>query len=255
MPDVNPNVAVFSGVTKIYRRRGLTSTLKTTALDGLSFSLVRGEITGLLGLNGAGKTTIMKLLTGLLFPTAGEISVFGLPPADVASKKRIGFLPELPYFYPYSTAASALRYYAGLSGLDRSAVEGRLGAVLKKVGLEKHAGKKVSEFSKGMMQRLGIAQAVIHDPELLVLDEPVSGLDPLAIHDIRTLISGLNSEGKTVFLSSHSISELEKVTDRVLIMVQGRLARTVPRREWESVRGGLEEIFVQAVKTGEEAKV
>ena len=255
MPDTTDNIAVFSGVTKIYRRRGLVSTLNTTALDGLSFSLARGGITGLLGLNGAGKTTIMKLLTGLLFPNAGEITVFGLPPADVASKRRIGFLPELPYFYPYSTAASALRYYAGLSGLDGQAVEKRLGAVLEKVGLKKHAGKKVSEYSKGMMQRLGIAQAVIHDPELLILDEPVSGLDPLAIHEIRTLISDLNGEGKTVFLSSHSISELEKVTDRVLIMVQGKLAKTVSRRDWESAAGGLEEIFVQAVKAGEEAKV
>ncbi|MBU2574835.1 MAG: ABC transporter ATP-binding protein [Elusimicrobia bacterium] len=248
MPIVKENVAVFSGVTKIYRRRGLTSTLETTALDGLSFSLARGEITGLLGLNGAGKTTIMKLLTGLLFPTAGSISVFGLPPADIASKRRIGFLPELPYFYPYSTAASALLYYARLSGLERPVAEKRLEAVIGKVGLEKHAGKKVSEFSKGMMQRLGIAQAVIHDPDLLILDEPVSGLDPLAIHDIRTLISEFNAEGKTVFLSSHSISELEKITDRVLIMVQGRLEKTVSRQDWESARGGLEEIFVQAVK-------
>lgn len=253
MPDASQNVVVFSGVTKIYRRRGLVSTLKTTALDGLSFSLVRGGITGLLGLNGAGKTTIMKLLTGLLFPTAGGISVFGLPPSDIASKKRIGFLPELPYFYPYSTAASALRYYAGLSGLKGPAAENRISAVLEKVGLKKHAGKKVSEFSKGMMQRLGIAQAVVHDPELLILDEPVSGLDPLAIHEIRTLISDLNSEGKTVFLSSHSISELEKVTDNVLIIVRGRLAKTVSRREWESAGGGLEGIFVQTVKAGEEA--
>ena len=248
MAAANENIAVFSGVTKIYRRRGLASTLETVALNDLSLTLARGEITGLLGLNGAGKTTIMKLLTGLLFPTVGSISVFGLPPGDIASKKRIGFLPELPYFYPYATAASALLYYARLSGLERAVAQKRLEAVIEKVGLQKHAGKKVAEFSKGMMQRLGVAQAVIHDPELLILDEPVSGLDPLAIHDIRTLISEFNAEGKTVFLSSHSISELEKITDRVLIMVQGRLAKIVSRRDWESARGGLEEIFVQTVK-------
>ena len=218
------------------------------ALRGLSLDLVRGEIAGLLGLNGAGKTTMMKLMTGLLLPDAGSISVFGMPPSDVNTKKRIGFLPELPYFYPYSTAAETLDYYAGLSGLTGPAARARVDAVIEKVGLKPHASKKVSEFSKGMMQRLGVAQAVVHDPELLILDEPVSGLDPLAIHEIRELISGLNEDDKTVILSSHSISELERVSDRVFIMVQGRLAKTVVRADWKNAQGGLEEIFVRTVK-------
>lgn len=243
------NVLVFSGVSKTYRRPGLLKHVEVPALRGLSLDLRRGEIAGLLGLNGAGKTTIMKLLTGLLFPDAGTISVFGLPPSDVSSKKRIGFLPELPYFYPYSTAAEALSYYAGLSGLKGPAARARVAEVMEKVGLKPHAAKKAAEFSKGMMQRLGVAQAIVHDPELLILDEPVSGLDPLAIHEIRELISRLNGEGKTVFLSSHSISELEKVSDRVFILVRGRLARTVARTEWEETGGGLEEIFVHTVKT------
>lgn len=248
MTDPQAKVVSFSGVSKIYRRPGLLKRVEVPALRGLSLDLERGGIAGLLGLNGAGKTTIMKLMTGLLFPDTGAISVFGLPPSDVASKKRIGFLPELPYFYPYATAVEALTYYAGLSGLKGPAARARADAVIEKVGLKPHASKKAAEFSKGMMQRLGLAQAIVHDPELLILDEPVSGLDPLAIHEIRDLISRLNGEGKTVFLSSHSISELEKVTDRVFILVQGRLAKTVARAEWENTRGGLEEIFVETVK-------
>ena len=248
MSTTQEKIISFSDVTKIYRRPGLFKKAETQALCGLTLGLERGEIAGLLGRNGACKTTIMKLLTGLLFPDSGEISVFGLPPSDVASKKRIGFLPELPYFYPYATAPEALMYYAGLSGLKGAAARERVDAVIEKVGLKPHAAKKAAEFSKGMMQRLGVAQAIVHDPELLILDEPVSGLDPLAIHEIRDLISQLNGEGKTVFLSSHSISELEKITDRVFIMVQGRLAKTVARDEWANTRGGLEEIFVQTVK-------
>jgi len=248
MTAARERVVSFSGVSKAYRRPGLLKTVEVPALRGLSLDLERGEIAGLLGLNGAGKTTIMKLMTGLLFPDAGSISVFGLPPSDVNAKKHIGFLPELPYFYPYSTASESLLYYAGLSGLKGPEARARVDAVIGKVGLRPHAGKKAAEFSKGMMQRLGVAQAVVHDPDLLILDEPVSGLDPLAIHEIRDLISDLNASNKTVFLSSHSISELEKVSDRVFIMVQGRLAKTVARADWESAQGGLEGIFVQTVK-------
>ena len=119
---------------------------------------------------------------------------------------------------------------------------------MRKTGLEPHAGKRISEFSKGMLQRLGLAQALLHKPDLLVLDEPVSGLDPLAIHDIRALLAGLNSEGRAIFLSSHSISEVEKLASRVLIMVRGALAVTVSRAQWEAAPGGLEKIFVEAVK-------
>ncbi len=243
-------VLTLSEVHKSYRAPGLFGTAVIPALRGVSFELVRGEVAGLLGLNGAGKTTIMKLATGLLFPGSGSISVFGMPPSDMRAKKRVGYLPELPYFYPASTAAESLRYYAGLSGLGGAELDRRVSEVIEKVGLSPHARKKASEFSKGMMQRLGIAQAVVHDPDLLILDEPVSGLDPLAIHDIRVLISELNGSGKTVFLSSHSISELEKLSGRVFIMVQGALVRTVERREWESSSGGLEGIFVNTVKGG-----
>ena len=183
-------IVSFSDVSKAYRRPGLLKALEVPALRGLSLDLVRGEIAGLLGLNGAGKTTMMKLMTGLLLPDAGSISVFGMHPSDVNTKKRIGFLPELPYFYPYSTASETLLYYAGLSGLTGPAARARVDAIIEKVGLKPHASKRISEFSKGMMQRLGVAQAVVHDPELLILDELVSGLDPLAIHEIRSSSPG-----------------------------------------------------------------
>ncbi len=241
-------VVSFSGVEKTYRRPRLLGAVYHTALKDLSFDLPAGEVTGLLGLNGAGKTTIMKLITGLLFPTAGLVKVFGLSPSLREAKSRVGFLPELPYFPPRDSPAEALSYYGRLSGLYGAALAGGVEAAMRKTGLEPHAGKRISEFSKGMLQRLGLAQALLHSPDLLVLDEPVSGLDPLAIHDIRGLLAALSGEGRTIFLSSHSISEVERLCSSVLIMVRGSLARIVKRAEWEAASGGLEAIFVEAVK-------
>lgn len=238
----------FAGVEKVYRRPGLLGSRYTTGVKNLSFEVAPGEVAGLLGLNGAGKTTIMKLLTGLLFPTSGKVRVFGHSPEEAAAKARVGYLPELPYFPPQVRPAEALAYYGRLSGLSGSALASAAEGAMRRTGLEPHAAKRVSEFSKGMLQRLGLAQALLHSPDLLVLDEPVSGLDPLAIHDIRGLLAGLNGEGRAVFLSSHSISEVEKLCDRVFIMVRGELARTVRRAEWEASSGGLESIFVGAVK-------
>jgi len=238
----------FSGVEKTYRRPRLLGPSYHTAVKDLSFEIPAGEVTGLLGLNGAGKTTIMKLICGLLFPDAGKVKVFGQLPSGAAAKSRVGFLPELPYFPPQVRPAAALDYYGRLSGLSGAALDAAVEAAMRKTGLEPHAAKRVSEFSKGMLQRLGLAQALLHSPDLLILDEPVSGLDPLAIHDIRQLLSALNAEGRTVFLSSHSISEVEKLCGRVLIMVRGRLERSVRRAEWEAAPGGLEAIFVEAVR-------
>ncbi|HAT72827.1 MAG TPA: ABC transporter ATP-binding protein [Elusimicrobia bacterium] len=245
---MSTNAVSFTGVEKTYRRPGLLRAAYNTAVKDLSFEIRAGEVTGLLGLNGAGKTTIMKLLTGLLFPTAGRVRVFGHAPSEGAAKGKVGFLPELPYFPPQVKPGEALSYYGRLSGLSGAGLALAVREAIERTGLEPHAGKRVSEFSKGMLQRLGLAQALLHRPELLVLDEPVSGLDPLAIHDIRGLLAGLNAEGRTVFLSSHSISEVEKLADRVLIMVKGRLAATVDRARWEAAPGGLEAIFVEAVR-------
>ncbi|MBI5743350.1 MAG: ABC transporter ATP-binding protein [Elusimicrobia bacterium] len=237
----------FANVEKTYRRPGLLGSAYTTAVKDLSFEIPAGEVTGLLGLNGAGKTTIMKLLTGLLFPTAGKVKVFGHAPSDAAAKARVGFLPELPYFPPHLRPGEALLYYGRLSGLSGPELDSAVRAAMDRTGLDRYADKRASEFSKGMLQRLGLAQALLHGPDLLVLDEPVSGLDPLAIRDIRGLLAGLNAEGRAIFLSSHSISEVEKLCSRVLIMVKGRLAATVKRSQWEAAPGGLESIFVEAV--------
>ena len=238
----------FTNVEKTYKRPRLLGAVYHTGVKDLSFEVPAGEITGLLGLNGAGKTTIMKLITGLLFPTKGSIGVFGQQPSSRAAKSGVGFLPELPYFPPEESPGAVLAYYGHLSGLAGPELAGAVEGALRRTGLEPHAGKRISEFSKGMLQRLGLAQALLHKPRLLVLDEPVSGLDPLAIHDIRSLLADLNNDGTTILLSSHSISEVEKLCSRVMIMVRGSLARTVRRSEWETAPGGLEDIFVETVK-------
>ena len=241
---------VFKGVEKKYTLNRLFGTSEITAFKDLSFSIDKGGITGLLGLNGAGKTTILKLTAGLLFCNAGTVSVFGKSPLSPEAKKEIGFLPELPYFSPYENALDILKYYGALSGMKEPFISKRAEEVLEITGLAPHKNKKTGQFSKGMLQRLGIAQAIMHSPRLLILDEPASGLDPLAIRDIRNIISDASKKGTTVLLSSHSISEVEKICSKVIIMQEGRLARTVLREEWET-GGGLEEIFINTVKIPE----
>ena len=247
----NEIIAEFSNISKIYKIKQFCSSRRNIALKNFNFDIKRGEIVGLLGLNGAGKTTVMKLLAGLIFPSSGEILIGGINPIFSGAKQKIGFLPELPYFYPYMTCIEILTYYAKLSGFKE--YKGKINKVIDKVGLTWHTSKKISEYSKGMMQRLGLAQAVLHEPELLILDEPVSGLDPLAIHDVRNLIAGINKEGTTVFLSSHSISELEKICHRVIILSLGGIVKTVECDAWKTA-GGLEEIFINSIKGGEEVR-
>jgi len=238
----------LSGLVKIYSRSHLGRVTKTPGLSGLDLTVNSGEIFGLLGLNGAGKTTAMKLALGLLFPTAGEITVLGLKAGTDEAKSLVGYLPELPYFYPYLTPVESLEFYARLSGVPGGLIKERAAAMLEKTGLAPHAKKRTGEFSKGMLERLGLAQALVHDPQLLILDEPVSGLDPLAVWDFRELFLELNRAGKTLFLSSHSISEVEKICHRVAILKAGKLAALVGQNEWKSAPGGLEEIFVRTVR-------
>ncbi len=238
----------FDGTGKIYYLPRLGRPQPLEAVKDVSFGIRRGEILGLLGLNGAGKTTLMKLMAGLLSPTSGSVRVLGSDPRDPESRRRTGFLPELPYFYPRYRPAEALAYYASLSGMDRAAAAPAVSSVMEKVGLAPHAGKRISEFSKGMMQRLGLAQALVHGPDLVILDEPASGLDPIAIHDMRVLITGLREEGRTVVLSSHSISELEKVADRVVMLSRGSVVSCVESGAWRGTEGGLEKLFMEAVR-------
>ena len=198
---------------------------KVRALDGLSLSVNEGEIFGFLGANGAGKTTTLKLLMRLIFPTAGNARILGRDIADIKMHQGIGYLPENPYFYDYLTAREFLEYCAELFGYDSNERRTRSEALLSRVRLdEKSWNTQLRKFSKGMLQRVGLAQAIVNDPKIVFLDEPMSGLDPIGRREIRDLIASLRQEGKTVFMCSHILSDIEVLCDRVGIMKRGRLA-------------------------------
>jgi ABC-2 type transport system ATP-binding protein len=247
------NVLSYGSVTKVYRRSHLGRVTETRALTGLDLEVSPGEIVGLLGLNGAGKTTTIKLALGLLFPTAGEVRVCGLSARDPQALGRVGYLPEFPYFYSYMTPREALRFYGRLSGVSDRELEGRIDAVLARVGLSKQRDREIAGFSKGMLQKVGLSQAILHRPDLLLLDEPVSGLDPLAVAEMRELLLSLNQEGKTLFFSSHSISEVERISHRVAILVDGRREAGRHAVTWDgrdasgrAVSGGLYILRIEA---------
>lgn len=193
------------------------------ALRPLSLAVEGGEVFGYLGPNGAGKTTTLKLLMGLVFPTAGSAKILGMEINDPRVKAQIGFLPEQPYFYDYLTARELLAYYAELSGVQSRERSRRVAAVLDRVGLSDVGGVQLRKFSKGMLQRVGIAQAIIHDPKVVFLDEPMSGLDPMGRREVRDLMEGLKQEGKTIFFSTHILSDAEALCDRVAILHKGEL--------------------------------
>ncbi len=195
----------------------------TQAVDNLSLSVQSGEILGFLGTNGAGKTTTIKMLLGLLTPDTGRISVLGGDPCVAAVRGRIGYMPETATYYPYLNLHELLFFYGGLCGMSRAAVRPRARSLIERVGLGDAAGRLLKTYSKGMLQRAGIAQALLHDPDLLILDEPLTGLDPLARIQFRDLILELREQGKTVFFSSHELTEAELICDRVAILKQGGL--------------------------------
>jgi ABC-2 type transport system ATP-binding protein len=213
---------VIEGLTKVFRS-GWPGRPSVTALAGLSLSVHRGEIYGFLGPNGAGKTTTLKILMGLMRATSGIAEVLGRPAGDVPVRQQIGFLPESPYFYDYLTAEEFLTFYGRLAGLGGAGLSRRVSELLDLVGLDEARARQLRKFSKGMLQRIGLAQALIHDPELVILDEPMSGLDPIGRKQIRDLILGLREQGKTVFFSTHIIPDVEIMCDRVGIVVKGRL--------------------------------
>ncbi len=196
---------------------------RTVAVDGLDLEVQPGEIFGLLGQNGAGKTTTLKMILGLLRPDAGTVRLFGRPPEDVSARRRLGFLPENPYFYDYLTATEFLDFYGRLQGLGAAERKQRIASALERVGLAGRGGTALRKFSKGMIQRLGLAQAIQHDPELVILDEPMSGLDPIGRREVRDLILAQRAAGRTVFFSSHILQDAEMVCDRVAILFKGRL--------------------------------
>lgn len=196
---------------------------RARAVDKLDLVINEHEIFGLLGPNGSGKSTTIKLILGLLKPTSGRVAVFGKAPTDVAIKKRIGYLPEESYLYPFLNARETLDYYAKLFGLDAKTRKARIDELLHMVGLEHAQFRPVREYSKGMQRRIGIAQALINDPDLLILDEPTTGLDPIGTRQVKDLIIELGRRGKTVILSSHLLSDVEDVVDRMVILYGGKV--------------------------------
>ncbi|MCX7722011.1 MAG: ABC transporter ATP-binding protein [Verrucomicrobiae bacterium] len=214
-------VVSVRGLTKIFK--DFWGRPKARAVDNVDFDVRRGEVFGLLGPNGSGKTTIIKMLLGLLHPTKGHIEVFGRSPRDVATKSRIGYLPEESYLYRYLDSRETLDFFGTLFRLPAAERQRRIEQLLEMVGLAQTRTRPVGEFSKGMQRRIGLAQALINDPDLVLLDEPTSGLDPIGCREMKDLIRTLASRGKTIILSSHLLADVEDVCDRVLILYGGRV--------------------------------
>jgi ABC-2 type transport system ATP-binding protein len=196
---------------------------RVTAVDELSLDVQRGEIYGFLGPNGAGKTTTIKMLMGLIYPSSGTARLFGRPVGDQTAKAKVGFLPESPYFYDYLTSREFFRFYGHLFGLLGATLEKRIDELLELVSMTHARDLQLRKFSKGMLQRVGIAQALINDPELVILDEPMSGLDPIGRKEVRDLIVRLKESGKTVMFSSHILHDAELLCDRVAMIMKGKL--------------------------------
>jgi ABC-2 type transport system ATP-binding protein len=238
-----PAAIQINGLTKKFTQRG-----EVVAVDNLTLEVQEGEIFGFLGPNGAGKTTTIKMLLGLIFPTSGTATVLGRPAGDIEMKRQVSYLPESPYFYDHLTGGELLDFYARLFKLPKDVRERRVDELMELVGLKNDKLKQLKQYSKGMLQRIGIAQALVNDPKLLIFDEPTSGLDPVAHIEIRNLIVSLREQGKTVFLSSHQLSDVELVCDRVAILNYGRLVRT--GRVLDLIEGSRTEIIAEGVSAG-----
>jgi ABC-2 type transport system ATP-binding protein len=216
-------------------------------LRGITFSVREGEIFGYLGPNGAGKTTTIKCLLGLIHPDAGTVDIFGRSSLSPRSREALGFLPENPYFYDYLTAREFLAFTADLFGLARRDKEERIARLLKLVGLERAADLPLRKYSRGMLQRAGLAQALVNDPKLVILDEPLGGMDPLGRKEIRDIIVRFKDEGKTVFFTSHILQDIEMICDRVAIIVGGRIVREGALRDLVSEKVLFTEVTVSGI--------
>ena len=221
-PPAGENVIEIEHLSKLYK--DFWGRPKVRALDDLNLTIQKGEVFGLLGPNGSGKSTTIKLLLGLIFPTSGRASIFGLPIGSDAIKERIGFIPEESYFYKFLDGEETLRFYGKLFKIPRRELNERVPMLLDAVGLDTKARKrKLGEYSKGMARRIGLAQALINDPDLVLLDEPTTGLDPIGTREMKDLIVSLKEQGKTVILCSHLLADVEDVCDRVTILFRGRM--------------------------------
>jgi ABC-2 type transport system ATP-binding protein len=222
---------------------------RVSAVSGVSFTIEPGECVGFIGANGAGKSTTIKALMGFLYPDRGDARLFGFPAGHPEGRRTVGYLPEVALYYPFMRAAELLTLYGSLSGMPRARLRTRIPEVLQQVGLDGRGGELLRTFSKGMQQRLGIAQALIAAPELLVLDEVSAGLDPLGRHDLRELLKDLKDQGRTIF-SSHELTEVESLCHRVLLIDHGRLIRQVSQDELRRIgrEQSLESFFIDAVR-------
>ena len=240
-------VISLKGVKKTFRDFWLRPTVN--AVDGLDLTVRRGEVFGLLGPNGSGKSTTIKMILGLLDPTAGEVLMFGKAPRSLAARARLGYLPELSYLHPFLTARETLMYYAGLCGLSGSEGAKRTDELLAMVKLEDVANRAVGGFSKGMARRVALASALVGRPELLVLDEPTSGLDPVSTKEVKMLVKALAANGMTILMTSHLLADAEDVCDRVMILNHGR---QVAEGKVAELGESLEDFFLAKVGSADE---
>ena len=235
------------GLSKVYT---LGKNKEVVALNQVSMGIEEGEIFGILGPNGSGKTTCLKLLLGIIFPTEGEIEIMGENQYSVTAKKNIGFLPENPYYYDYLTGPEILKFYGKLFDMPASAISSRIEELLQLVGLYDARNLSLRHYSKGMLERIGLAASLINDPKILILDEPTTGLDPIGCKETRDLLIKLNQEGKTILLSSHFLSEVERVCTRIAIFHRGYLltSGTLDGLLKEYQAENLEDLFVKAIE-------
>jgi len=238
---MNEPVIRVEDLVVVYKKRFRRA--ETRAVRGLSFVVHEGEVVGFLGPNGAGKSSTIKAIMGFLFPSSGQIEVLGSPAGSTASKRYLGYLPEVAVYYPFMKARELLWLYGGLAGVARQELEQRIAQVIEMVGLRGRENALLKTFSKGMQQRLGIAQALIGDPRLLILDELSSGLDPLGRRDLRQILRTLKQEGKTIFFSSHELSEVEMLCDRILLINRGRKVLESPLEDLLRPLGGFQIVF------------
>jgi len=245
-----PGAAIeIENLTKDYPF-GFLHLKKKRSLEGLTMQVESGEVFGFLGPNGAGKSTTIKLLVGLIFPDAGSASILGKPITDIEMHRDIGYLPEQPYFYDYLTAAEVLDYFARFHDLTAPDRADRVARMLKKVGLETARKIQLRKYSKGMLQRVGLAQAILHDPKVVILDEPMSGLDPIGRREVRDIILELKRDGKTVLFSTHILSDAEMLCDRVGVIVGGKLRGVGAPREIVAMKAHAMEILFEVPGTG-----
>jgi ABC-2 type transport system ATP-binding protein len=246
--DMSASAIETENLTKEYPH-GFLNLKKRVSLEGLNMQVETGEIFGFIGPNGAGKSTTIKLLMRLIFPTAGTARILGKPISDIEMHRDIGYLPEQPYFYDYLTASEVLDYFGQIHDLTATDRKERVRQMLKKVGLETAGKIQLRKYSKGMLQRVGMAQAILHDPQVVILDEPMSGLDPVGRREVRDIILELKRNGKTVMFSTHILSDAEMLCDRVGVIVGGKLRGIgAPEQLVDVKTQGMEILFELAIE-------